>query len=97
VEAGNLGIKNLQANMTRIIDENKCSRCGVCVLECPNQAFVMTEDAYVISPDLCNDCAHHGGSICEDICPSKAIHELKFSLYQRCLNKYTDKNVRHSL
>ena len=48
MKTGSLGIRNLQANMTRFIDEIKCSRCGVCVLECPNQAFVMTDDSMLL-------------------------------------------------
>ena len=46
-----------------------CSRCGLCVDECPMDAIsVDADDIYEICPDACTDC----GS-CADICPASAI------------------------
>jgi NAD-dependent dihydropyrimidine dehydrogenase PreA subunit len=52
----------------RIIDE-RCSRCGACLEECPMHAIgVDAADRYVIDPDACTEC----GS-CADVCPEHAI------------------------
>ncbi|MCK9394879.1 MAG: 4Fe-4S binding protein [Methylobacter sp.] len=75
--------------MALFIDENKCARCGVCEPECPNEAIVQTEDAYVIDPALCTGCAErYGAPLCEAVCPNDGIHKVKESLYKKCLNLF---------
>jgi len=52
-----------------IIDEKKCTKCGICVLYCPDEAIVKTEKGVVeIKYDYCKGCG-----ICENECPVKAV------------------------
>jgi NAD-dependent dihydropyrimidine dehydrogenase PreA subunit len=52
----------------RVIQE-KCTRCGKCLEECPMEAIsVDAAERYAIDPDACTDC----GS-CSDVCPDGAI------------------------
>ncbi|MFI3154607.1 MAG: 4Fe-4S binding protein [Methylococcaceae bacterium] len=75
--------------MTLIIDENKCARCGVCEPECPNDAIVRTEDAYVIDPALCTECVErYEELLCEAACPNHSIRKHKDSLYKKCLSLF---------
>ena len=73
--------------MPLTIDENKCARCGVCEAECPNEAIVETEDAYVIEPKLCTGCVeHYGEHQCKAACSYHAIQPAKNSLFKKCLS-----------
>jgi ferredoxin len=75
--------------MTLVIDEDKCARCGVCEPECPNDAIIQTEDAYIIDAALCTNCEeHHGEPLCEAVCSNDSIHKVKESLYKKCLNLF---------
>lgn len=75
--------------MALIIDEDKCARCGVCEPECPNEAIFQTEDAYVIDPELCNECVRFGDLQCVAVCPNDGIHKIKDSLYKKCLSLFS--------
>jgi pyruvate ferredoxin oxidoreductase delta subunit len=48
-----------------VIDPEKCSKCGLCSLYCPEG--VISED-FKIDYDFCKGCG-----ICENECPKKAI------------------------
>ncbi len=73
--------------MALVINEAKCARCGVCEPECPNEAIIRTEDAYVINPALCTECRErYGDPLCEAVCPNDGIDEVKDSLYKKCLS-----------
>jgi ferredoxin len=63
------------------IDPKTCLKCGICIDECPEKAFVIIEkvtekdglNLYTvkIDPEICNDCG-----VCvayEWWCPAKAI------------------------
>jgi len=54
--------------MAYVIYPDKCSRCGLCLNECPLQAISQESEDYVINPEVCTEC----GS-CADICPEGAI------------------------
>lgn len=72
--------------MAVVIDENKCARCGACQAECPHQAIVQTEDAYIIDPSLCTDCVeHYGEPLCIAVCSNDSVHKVKNSLYKKYL------------
>ncbi|HEY8158936.1 MAG TPA: 4Fe-4S binding protein [Methylobacter sp.] len=76
--------------MTLVINEDKCARCGVCESECPNEAVFQTEDAYVINPLLCTECKErYGEPLCEAACPNGSIHEIKDTLYKKCLRIFS--------
>ncbi|GAQ95028.1 heterodisulfide reductase subunit A [Thermodesulfovibrio aggregans] len=50
------------------IDYNKCSRCGICLSQCPYKAIEIVEEKPEIIEVLCEGCG-----ICVASCPSKAI------------------------
>jgi ferredoxin len=49
---------------------DKCTKCGACVPECPVDCITEGDDKYVISKDDCVDCG-----VCVGACPSDAIVE----------------------
>ena len=53
---------------------DECINCDVCEPECPNGAITAGDLAYVIDPNLCDECAATGGdSACIAVCPTDAI------------------------
>ncbi len=50
------------------IDYNKCSRCGICIKQCPYKAIELDIDKIKIIETICEGCG-----ICVASCPSKAI------------------------
>ena len=51
-----------------VVDESKCSGCGICALFCPPQCMIETGDYYAPNLDFCKGCG-----ICARECPRKAI------------------------
>ncbi|MEM2855484.1 MAG: 2-oxoacid:acceptor oxidoreductase family protein [Candidatus Nitrosocaldaceae archaeon] len=52
-----------------IIDYDKCTKCMICFIFCPDSAIILNKDNYpVINYDLCKGC-----NICYVECPTKAI------------------------
>ncbi len=52
-----------------IVNLDKCIKCGLCWLYCPENAIDWLEDKTVaIDYDYCKGCG-----ICSDVCPVKAI------------------------
>ena len=55
--------------MPPIVDTEKCTGCGSCVDDCPNEVLALNDDkANVINPDECIDCG-----VCVDDCSFDAI------------------------
>ncbi len=55
--------------MPPIIDADKCTGCGVCIEDCPNEVLVMKDDRSSVSDvDECVECG-----VCVDNCPEEAI------------------------
>ena len=55
--------------VTYTIVEDKCKRCGICVINCPVQAISGDkEQGYLIAPEKCVKCGR-----CFDVCKFKAI------------------------
>jgi len=50
------------------LDPDKCNRCGICWMYCPDNAVVVEGDAYQISYRYCKGCG-----ICATECPQGAI------------------------
>ena len=52
-----------------VVDKEKCIKCGLCWLHCPDASITPLDDGY-FEPDLyhCKGCG-----ICAAICPKKAI------------------------
>ena len=51
-----------------ILDSEKCNRCGLCWMYCPDQAIRPQENSYSISYEYCKGCG-----ICATECPKGAI------------------------
>ncbi len=58
-----------------IIDEEKCTRCGICSDFCAYNALAVFPSQVLVFPELCHGC---GG--CEIACPENAITEGKRSI-----------------
>ncbi len=70
-EAGNASLRRTGDWRTDrpILDKEKCNKCGLCWLYCPDGAVELLEDGYY-EPDLyyCKGCG-----ICADVCKREAI------------------------
>jgi len=52
-----------------ILDKEKCTKCALCWLDCPDAAIKPTAEGYYVADlDYCKGCG-----ICAEICPVKAI------------------------
>ena len=54
--------------MAYVIYIDLCSRCSLCLEECPLRAVVKEGESYFIDPEICTECGY-----CADICPEQAI------------------------
>ena len=70
-EAGNASLRRTGDWRTErpVMDKEKCNKCGLCWLYCPDGAIKLLEDGYY-EPDLyhCKGCG-----ICAKACPREAI------------------------
>lgn len=56
-----------------VIDRDACTRCGICLVRCPDAAITLDAQSYpVIDYDNCKGCM-----ICYQECPIQCIHEQK--------------------
>jgi NAD-dependent dihydropyrimidine dehydrogenase PreA subunit len=52
-----------------IINQEKCTACGLCVTHCPTQVIKLVNDLLNFDkPDNCTYCG-----LCEEICPAGAV------------------------
>jgi uncharacterized protein (DUF362 family)/Pyruvate/2-oxoacid:ferredoxin oxidoreductase delta subunit len=51
-------------------DENRCERCGACIVTCPTQAMIPKEGFPVIDYKKCISCF-----CCDEVCPHNAIDQ----------------------
>lgn len=52
-----------------ILDQEKCIRCGTCLIYCPVNSVIRTDEGiFLITYDYCKGCG-----ICANECPSSAI------------------------
>jgi pyruvate ferredoxin oxidoreductase gamma subunit len=68
---GNTGERNVGAwsRFKPIIDYDKCTRCRICFVHCPDSAItIVSDDLPVVDYDACKGC-----DICYTECPVKAI------------------------
>lgn len=54
--------------MAAVVDNDKCTGCGLCVDVCPVEAITLENDKAKVDPDKCTDCGQ-----CVDECPNEAI------------------------
>ncbi|MHA1414625.1 MAG: nucleotide-binding protein [Promethearchaeota archaeon] len=53
------------------VNEDKCTKCGLCAKNCASNAILFVKDAYpIIIPNVCSGC-----KLCYKICPVNAIEE----------------------
>ncbi|MEM2838480.1 MAG: DUF169 domain-containing protein [Thermoplasmata archaeon] len=58
------------------IDRSECTKCGICIDICPNNALEFRDDGPELThPELCTECG-----VCEDQCPSRSITVLRRQL-----------------
>ncbi|WP_094607206.1 Ferredoxin-type protein NapF [Sporomusa silvacetica DSM 10669] len=55
-------------NFRPVIDQEKCSKCGLCFTFCPVNSISRVDNEYQISMSYCKGCG-----ICANECPRKAI------------------------
>ncbi|WP_022854157.1 hydrogenase iron-sulfur subunit [Thermodesulfatator atlanticus] len=60
-----------------VVDEEKCSRCGMCVAACPHGAISFSDTGAKIEASFCKGCG-----LCYATCGSKAIRLLNLEDYQ---------------
>ena len=61
------------------VNQEKCSKCGICVNICPPRTLAMREDGpYAVKPEVCIACGH-----CVAICPNMAIDNVKTPLSEQ--------------
>lgn len=54
--------------MRPVLDQDQCSRCGICDLYCPDLCVTVVGEDYAIDYDYCKGCG-----ICAHECPARAI------------------------
>jgi ferredoxin len=50
------------------VEKDLCINCGACAAECPVDAVLQDEGAYMINAALCDGCA-----LCVSVCPMDCI------------------------
>jgi pyruvate ferredoxin oxidoreductase delta subunit len=55
-----------------VMHADRCSRCGLCVLICPESSIKEDNDRLVIDYDYCKGCG-----LCAEECPSDAIEMVQ--------------------
>ncbi|MHA1167318.1 MAG: ATP-binding protein [Candidatus Hodarchaeales archaeon] len=64
--------KNDVSLLVPVVDESKCTHCGICAKLCQYNALAVLPDQVMVFEQLC-----HGCGLCELACPEKAIHEKR--------------------
>jgi ferredoxin len=54
--------------MSAVVDNDKCTGCGLCVDVCPVEAISLEDDKAKVAPDKCTECGQ-----CVEECPNEAI------------------------
>ena len=57
---------------------SKCTGCGICVRDCPDQIIGLVKNKAAILTDLCVECG-----ICAFVCPSVAmVNEVPYGSFE---------------
>jgi ferredoxin len=60
--------------MTKVIDQDRCTRCGDCLPVCPNEGITIHVGEYTIESGLCTRCyGFSAAPQCERVCPADAV------------------------
>ena len=57
------------------INDNRCTRCGICAQECQFGAIAIGAKSSIVFPNMC-----HGCGLCKMVCPEEAITEIPRSI-----------------
>ena len=82
-------LKGREQKYVSVSDQEKCSKCGQCLVVCPHDAISMTEEGAKIDSAFCKGCG-----LCYATCSSKAIRLLNLEDYQ--LIKMAETAFKHS-
>ena len=64
--------------MPKLINQETCIRCGICLPECPNEGITEAEDGYVIESGMCSECfGFYAQSRCMEVCPVEAVEDAE--------------------
>jgi Fe-S-cluster-containing hydrogenase component 2 len=55
-----------------VVDEARCTGCGVCLISCPQEAITLKAERAEIEQELCTDCG-----VCLSACPEDAIQQTE--------------------
>jgi len=55
-------------NKKALIDQDKCTNCGICANKCRFDAIPFIDNKYEVKPHLCDSC-----TLCVEFCPENAI------------------------
>ncbi|MEN8143271.1 MAG: nitroreductase family protein [Thermodesulfobacteriota bacterium] len=69
--------------ITTIIDQQKCTGCGLCLEVCPDQTISLEEGKAVVSGSNCLQCGH-----CAAVCPTEAIEVKAIDLANLKYNNF---------
>lgn len=61
-----------------VIDEERCTACGVCASACPQEAISLSEYTAVVDHGRCTDCG-----ACIELCGQNAIYQVLEKLPER--------------
>ncbi len=73
-------------------DDKKCTRCKLCIDNCPNEAIYLKDNKIIINDHACKYCMH-----CVNICPQKAItiDQRGYRYFQRGMALTTKSVLKH--
>ena len=60
--------------MAMRIEAARCTSCGACLPECPNEGIVEVDGIYHVQAGYCTECyGVSSGPLCSDACPADAV------------------------
>ena len=60
--------------MAQRIDQLSCTKCGVCIEECPNGGIEEVDGEVIVLPSLCTECyGFYATPRCMEVCPADAV------------------------
>ncbi|MDP3643752.1 MAG: glycyl-radical enzyme activating protein [Bacteroidota bacterium] len=60
--------ESISAETERMYSQEKCIKCGTCMMACPEKAITLTPDGIISDTERCNMTGR-----CAEVCPTKAI------------------------